>query len=381
MTALEDPGPGGPGLLWLVRRYAGVALLVLGLTTAVGTTAAAALAGASPYEGTALVIATELEIEPEQLPRFGQSVFASGAVAREVVAEEGLSQDPRTLLPDVVDLDPVPESIAFMVRGRAEDPDAAAAVANAAARAFVAELNRAGPTVGTFSVHTEAVAPMDRIVRGPGRLLGAIVSAVAGAVLALVSVWVLFGLRRPVLSGSDAALAAAAPLVAEVELARAAGSQAGHAPGSRRLQRWLSSVPSAVVTLVGPEGSGGACAALAAAVPVGRGGPRLLAQDAITSPPGVAACTVLLVVELGTPAARLTDVRRDLSDDEVLGVVLVRWRRRPLGVGRRVHLAPRPLHPAPEQVAGVSVDRGVPTGTTVESRGARPGKGRVGRVR
>jgi hypothetical protein len=319
-------------LLELMRHYALPALLVVLLTTSLGTAAATALAARSPYEATALVIARDLNIEAAALARFGESVFMSGSVAREVARTQGLSQDNRTLVPEVIDVDPVAESISFLVRGRADDPVQAAATADAAARAFVRELNRAGAGVGDFVLQDLATEPLFRQVRGPGPLLGGLASLVAGTLLAVVAVWVLYGLRRPVLAASDAAVAADAPLVAQVRLPRGGAQEPQGFPGLRRLLRWLGTAAAVDhLALVGTARSAPVRRALAAALPSGPGVPRLVAppgpddDDLLMDRHRISA---LIVVEVGTPAPHVAAVRAELGDDEVLGVVLVDRRRR-----------------------------------------------------
>jgi len=340
-------------LLWLFRHYAVPALVIVLLTTGLGTAAATALAARSPYEATALVIARDLQIEPEALPRFGESVFTSGSVARQVATSQGLDEDYRTLVPDVVDLDPVAESISFLVRGRSDDSAQAASIADAAAAAFVVELNRAGEGVGDFALQDVAAEPLRRQVRGPGPLIGGLASLVAGTMLAVVAVWVLYGTRRPVVGGSDAAAAAEAPLVAHVRLPRDGSVEPNGFPGSRRLLRWLHSAPVDQLALLGTARSARVQRALAAAVPTGGGVPRLIAlpgphgDGPLMDPRPVPA---LIVVREGTPAAHVAAVRAELGDDEVLGVVLVS-RRRSRAAGRRdrkrIHLALRPGREAP----------------------------------
>ena len=373
------------GLAWLIRRYLGLTLAIILLTTGAGVAVASALARSSPFEATALVIASDLQIRPEQLPRFGESVFASGTVASEVAQDLGLPEDYRTLVPDVIEVDPVAESISFLVRGRADAPVSAARLADAAAVAFVDQLNRAGAGVGTFSLQDTARPPLERGARGPGPVLGGLVSFIAGAILALVAVWSLYNLRRPVVSGPEAARIAGVRLLASVRIRR--GSRQPTSPaGVRRLARELLALPADVVALVGTRHSRSARAELASglsAIPeVAERRVVLPSTDDLTTGLNDRRVTVVLLVEEGTPAAHVDQVLADLLDDEIAGVVFVTWRRRRGADAetppRAVALASRPAPAPPPRRFGrtrapAALDRGSPT--SGRPSGAKRGRG------
>lgn len=323
---------------WLARRYALLAVVVVVLVSVSGGLVAGSLARSSPYDAEALVIATELQLRPEQLPRLGESVFTSGSVARAVRDGLRLDEDFRTLVPDVIALDPVPESISFVVHGRSDDPDEAARLANAAATAFVAAMNRAGAAVGVFVVQDQAFVPRERALRGPGALLGTLVSLFAGVVLAVVAVTALHGARRPVLSAEQAAELTRAPVVGDVRLPWD-GDVDGPVPGRRPLAHRLLREGVTEVVLEGTFDSYATRQQLAAAL---RAAPELdgrvrvvQADDApddddLDGDASDDGRRVLLVAEMGDAPAALLSVRADVSDDDLVGLAFVRRDGRPL---------------------------------------------------
>jgi capsular polysaccharide biosynthesis protein len=209
---------------WGVRRYA------LVIVVAVIVTCALALAGPangilSPersYETSALVVARQLTIRPEQLPRAAEAVFSGGSVA-ETVAGEIKGVDSRFLIPERVRLEPVTDTIALKVIGRDRNPDRAAEMANLTAAAFVEELNRLGPGVGEFALQDQARPPL-RTASTKSAVVPLAVGVISGLALGLGLVGLLLILRQPVIDGGEAAAAANAPLAAVVELPSARGS-------------------------------------------------------------------------------------------------------------------------------------------------------------
>jgi hypothetical protein len=104
----------------------------------------------------ALVIARQLDMNPQALPPSGETVFSNGEVAEAVATTFGVQAD--DVVPDRVSLAVDPDSIVLRVIGHDPDPGTAADIANVAAAAFLTELNRAG--VGSFTL----LSPADRTV-------------------------------------------------------------------------------------------------------------------------------------------------------------------------------------------------------------------------
>lgn len=342
---------------WLIRHYAPVALAVVLLTTAAGLAVVSALARSAPYVATALVIASDVQIRPEQLPRFGESVFASGTVAADVTRDLDLQQDYRTLVPDVIEMDPVPESISFLVHGRADGPAQAARLADAAAVAFVNQLNKAGAGVGIFVLQDTARPPLERDARGPGLALAVVISFIAGTILAVVVIWTLFNLRGPVVSAQEAARVASGRLLAIVHMRRRSRKSRIRPSGLRKLARELLALPSDVVVLAGTRRSTTTRTRLTAALSeIPEVASRLAvlpsAED-VTAGLYDRRAAVVLVVEQGTPAAHVDAVRANLLDDEITGIVFVSWQIARSHVSPTTYVEQRvPATSAPRLVGG-----------------------------
>jgi hypothetical protein len=200
-------------------------------------------------------------------------------------------------------------------------------------------MNKAGAGVGTFTVQDPAYVPRERAVRGPGPLLGTLAAMVAGLVLAVVLVTAVHSARRPLFSLEQAARVARATPLGELRLPRGRLDPARHVPGRRPLAHRLLREGVTDLILDGSARSAAARRQLAAALshaPELSG--RVTARPAEVAPPPmeVGHRQVILVVEEGSPPRSLLTVRGDLPDDEVVGLVFVRWdRRRPLGGHRR----------------------------------------------
>lgn len=201
-------------LVWGLRRYWWLLLPLLVLAGA-----AVVLAGpGSPvrgatYQARALVVARDLDIWHEQVPRLTRAFFDSGAVAEQVAAATGAEAD--TLIPERLRLEPVEETVAVHVVGRERSAEAAAELANAGAQVLVAELNRPGEGFGEFIVQDQARPPA-----GPMEDDGS-AGVFAAAGIAVLALWVgLVGLlvahRDPVLTLGDAIEAASAPVLGAV---------------------------------------------------------------------------------------------------------------------------------------------------------------------
>ena len=208
---------------WALRRYGWLLVVcVLALMAAAGWVQSRQ---DKVYAAEALVVAQQLSLDPETLPGYAETVFASGSVARAVASTPGLDVEPEGLIPDRLEVLTAPDSVAAQVVGRDVDPEKASTLANEAAEAFVAELNRAGPGVGVFALQDRASLPTRPItgtVSLPVALAG---GAVLGALLGGALIALLLLLRRPVVAAHDAEEVVGLPVFGVVELPRLRSSE------------------------------------------------------------------------------------------------------------------------------------------------------------
>lgn len=223
------------------------------------------------YEASSLVVAQQLAIRPEQLPRLGEAVFASGAVAEAVSEAVTGDVEPDEFVPRFVDIEPVLDTVAFRVIGRASDPEVAAGLADNAALAFVQEMNEAGPGVGFFAIQDDARVP-DAPVSGGSSTFAIALGVAASAAFALGVIGLVLTVRRPVIHPAEAAGIAGAPVLGTLVVPRvnARSSRLGlrSVVGLDALGRRLFPRPKRVA-LVGAGGDdriSGAIAGLIAAV-------------------------------------------------------------------------------------------------------------------
>jgi hypothetical protein len=204
------------------------------------------------YQAEALVVARQLTANPRVLPALAESVFADGAVAAAVAQDPAVADETAGLVPDKVSVVTGPDSITMVVQVRDEDPGTAKRLADLAADAFAAELNRTGAGVGSFGVPDRAViptAPLDELSDSVRAGLGAL----AGLVLGLGVVALIAALRRPCVSSRDVEGAVGVPLLGTVELPRAAAGVYLGARGVRGIAtvtRWLATAPPGRLTLI-----------------------------------------------------------------------------------------------------------------------------------
>jgi capsular polysaccharide biosynthesis protein len=189
-------------LAWAARHF--LWIFVIAAVAGAGIAVAARLASGTKYRTSALVVAKTLTLQQQQLPHFGQAVFTSGAVADAVSADLGGSVRPETLIPNSINVVPLPDTVLFEVQGTASNPTAAAKLADSAATAFVRELNKAGPGVGTFALQDTAERPAPALSSGPGIVTLAVLGAVAGLLFALGIVVLILVIRRPLVSETEA---------------------------------------------------------------------------------------------------------------------------------------------------------------------------------
>lgn len=193
---MEHKKVGSPSVLgWGVRSYAWVVVLcVLALSIAAPILA---LLRTERYEASALIVATQLELDNAALPRLGESLFTSSAVAEQVSAETGIA--PGDLFPERLSIVAAADSVVFEVLGRDTDPQAAADLTNAAAAALVTELNRPGAGVGFFALQDAADPPDEPINANESLPLVVVTAAIAGGVLGVGIIVLIFTWRRPIL--------------------------------------------------------------------------------------------------------------------------------------------------------------------------------------
>lgn len=247
---MNDAGDNVAARLWLAtRRYAVIVLASVVALTAAAVVAAREQDAGPRYEATAVVVATDLKIRIEGLPKFAEAVFSGGSVAEN--AARSLPLDPVTLMREKAEMEPFENSVVFEVRGFDNDPVTAARIANEVAEAFVDELNKAGPTLGIFAVQDTARPPPEPVDQ-PSLLMPVVLGLIGGAALGLGVVALLLLVRRPVLLASDAETAAAARLVADLVVPRRGLPDATMQPppGTAALARVLFPDRSGLAALV-----------------------------------------------------------------------------------------------------------------------------------
>jgi capsular polysaccharide biosynthesis protein len=114
----------------------------------------AALSRDTSVDAEAFVIASQLDIDMEALPRYAEAVFSNGEVASAVATTYG--GEAAEVVPDRVSLAVEPDTVVLRVIGHDPDPETAAAIANVATEAFVRSLNSTGAGIGQFVLQAEA---------------------------------------------------------------------------------------------------------------------------------------------------------------------------------------------------------------------------------
>ncbi len=133
------------------------------------------------YKTEALVVASELAIRVDGLPRTAVAIFNGGTVARLAANYAGTGISPDDLIPAIVNITPVENTPVLEIDAIHPDPELAALYANAAGRALAEELNRVGPGLGSFVLQVEA--PVKLIPLEVSRLPNIVFSIVAAALL------------------------------------------------------------------------------------------------------------------------------------------------------------------------------------------------------
>lgn len=387
----------GRTVLWCLRHYAWLVLACVlvgaGVPLIIGSQT-------QQYQADALVVARQLSVNPSVLPDLAQNVFSDGAVAAKVATDPSVHGVTTGLIPDRVSVVAGQDSIALDVQAQDPDPATAARLANLAAAAFVAELNRAGSGIGVFAVQSQASPPVVPVSTLAPTLLAAIGGGV-GVVVGLGLVALFGSLRRPIVAAWQVEAALGVPLLGTVRLpvgrrgtyrgplgvrgiATVARSLAGVAPG----RLLLISAPSAAalrhrvyvmaavalwsvrrVRIAAPDEIVQAvrahCLALAAAgrTPPGDDGPT---EDLVLvdggSPleildPTTTRLSVVVVAPRGVARRRLRALAADYEDAGLAGVVLATAH---LSLrGPKVLPLPAPT-PAPAETKPVARDLPVP---------------------
>lgn len=236
---------------WGLRRYAWlVALCVIG----VGILVPVMLSRSGKvYEAQAQVGPTKplLLTNITPLPRFAQSVFTNGAVARDVRRLLGL---PKTaaVVPNTAALTAAQDNPVMVVSGKNSSASTAAKIADQAAATFVVELNKYNGSVGTFAVQDTAQTPARPLPKLLGGKLAMVVGLLAGLVAGLGLVGLLVAVRRPVVGSSAAQTATGLPVMGRLQLRRRGGTLEGRSVlAMRALCRRLLAADQDVVLVAG----------------------------------------------------------------------------------------------------------------------------------
>lgn len=200
----------GGRIWWVLSRYRWLSVVVIAAFIGAGYLKGY-VGSLHQYEAATLVVATDLAIRADQLPRFAEAVFRGGSVARataDAVRGDVAAED---LIPEHIRLEPLEDNILLRVVGTDGDPDEAARYSHAAAVSLATELNRSGPGVGSFTIQERAKVPT-RPVPTIAPAVPLVVSGVAGSMFVAAAAGLLLILRRPVTSAQQAATLTNLPL-------------------------------------------------------------------------------------------------------------------------------------------------------------------------
>lgn len=389
----------GGGLVWALRHYAWlVAVCVLacaGAALAIGVTT-------PTYQASALVVSSgTANVPAAALPHLAESIFADGAVAAAVAGDKAVQGRTKGLIPGKLNVVAPEDSIVLTVQARDDQPDDAARLADAAAAAFVTELNKPGPGVGVFELQATAVPPTEPLqVMSPA--LRATLGALAGLALGVGLAALIVALRRPVLTPRGVQSAAGVPLLGTVELPVAPKEGYAGPLGVRGLAtvtRWVATVPGGRLLLISPPSAVALRQRLFVMVGVAlstvrrlkfrapeelveaveehrshlRAVPLADSTDAGEQPlvlvdggspidildPAVTTVSVVAVAPRGISRNRLAELAADYLDAGLVGVVLVDART---GLRSRARRAASPStatprHPAPTRIGAPEPER------------------------
>ncbi|HEX9888842.1 MAG TPA: hypothetical protein VGA69_05155 [Nitriliruptorales bacterium] len=293
-------------LWWAVKRYRVLVVVVVLGAALLGAWRGPDLLADSDepvYETAALVVAAQLEVRPELLPKTAVALFEAGAVASRTVMATGVGTSPKDLIPGVVRVEPVESSVVIEVIARHADPVLAAELANAAATAFVDVLNRPGALFGTFIVQEFAGRPVQTEPQ-PGRALPAAVGLFAGLTFALGLIGLYVALRRPVLSPVEVADLAGAPVLGAPNLPKGRSYDPTQVAGLTALLKRVFPDRQGTAVVVGVRGDRGERSNVA----------LLLARGLARTG------TVRLVTEAALPAGLGSDEQHNIRETTVLEV-------------------------------------------------------------
>lgn len=354
MTADAGRMPPAPGpVRWAVRAYAPLLVLSIALAMVVVPWVLRAQSQ-SVYESQALVVARQFTLPLAALPRYGEAVFDNGAVAADVGRRYGLSTAGDSLIPNKLSVVTGQDSVVMTVTARDEDRQLAADIANTAAEAYLDELNRPGPGLAVFVLQSAATPSAEPASGAPGTPVQLAVGAVAGGLLGLGLIGLLYVLRRPVVDPHDIQTLVGAPVLGVVRFPGRTVHDPSAVPGLAPVARALARSAAHDVYVVSPPDRRAQRAAVARMLVVAlarwrpaalqtydaaRGGwvrpddrdlgyaPSLVITDVarpLDAGPEAVDSDTLLVVREGTPERRLWHMLADHADSSYLGVVVVR---------------------------------------------------------
>ena len=208
----------GTRVWWVVHRWRWLAVAVVALFVVLGFVKGSGTA-VPHYEASTLLVATDLTIRADQLPRFAETVFRGGRVARETKSQTNTDVDAEDLIPEHIRVEPVEDNVLMRVVGTARDAEQAAGLSHAAAVALATEMNRAGPGVGSFTIQEEAHVP-DRPIPSLGTWTPLVVSTSASIMFVLAGAGLLLVTRRPIIGPQSAMEATDLPLLGTPVLKR-----------------------------------------------------------------------------------------------------------------------------------------------------------------
>jgi hypothetical protein len=204
-------------LTWGLRRYAA---LVLAMVLALGVLVPLLLSQrADVYQATAQVgPSAKLELpNTDPLPRIAESVFNNGAV--EAAIRRQFRQPTGNVIPSEVRLIAAQDNLVLEVQAHAPTAVQAIQIANAAAAAFVFELNKYTNSVAPF-----VLAHGANLAKKVPKIAGGSASVALGLVAGLLGGIALVGLvlviRRPVVEMSTAHDVTGSPVIGRIRIPR-----------------------------------------------------------------------------------------------------------------------------------------------------------------
>jgi predicted flap endonuclease-1-like 5' DNA nuclease len=174
------------------------------------------------------VIATELEIRIESLPRTAVAIFNAPTVAARAVELAGTDIAPDDLIPAVVQVNPLENTGVIEIDAQHPDPELAALYANSAGRALAEEMNLVGPGLGTFSLQIPAAVPEDAVEPSILPILAVSVAAAAVLVVGVAALAAMFSRQR----GTTSVAPSSAPVATATGPANPSPAQSRPAPST-----------------------------------------------------------------------------------------------------------------------------------------------------